>query len=149
MDSEEIQKAKNKAFHLLTYRERTVKEMKDRLFKKGFNSDVVEQTINYLLKNDLINENRFAEQWIRSRINNHPRGRRLIYRELLKKGLKRELIDKSLNKYLSAEDETKMAEKLVEKWLRKHKDEEKNSLKLKNYLSNKGFTYDIINKTTE
>ncbi len=149
MDLEEIQKAKNKAFHLLSYRERTVKEMKDRLFKKGFDNDVVEQTINYLLEKDLINENRFAEQWIRSRINNHPRGRRLIYKELLKKGLNRSLIDSSLNKYLSFEQEIKMSETLIKKWLRKHKEEDRESLKLKNYLSNKGFSYDIINKTTD
>ncbi|RCW51512.1 MULTISPECIES: regulatory protein RecX [unclassified Halanaerobium] len=149
MDLNEIQKAKNKAFHLLTYRERTVKEMQDRLFKKGFNNDVIEQTINYLLENDLINEDRFAEQWIRSRINNHPRGKKLIYRELLKKGLNRSLIDKALNKYLSPEQEIEMAKTLIKKWLRKHKEEDKGSLKLKNYLSNKGFSYDIINKTTD
>ena len=149
MDQEEIKKAKNKAFQLLSYRERTIQEMRDRLEKKDFSLEVIDEVINYLLDKDLLNEKRFSEMWIRSRINNHPRGRRLIYRELRKKGIEKTIINAALNEYLSREEELKMARYLSNKWLRRRKEEDSSSYKLKNYLSNKGFEYEIIFEVTD
>ncbi|ADQ14703.1 regulatory protein RecX [Halanaerobium hydrogeniformans] len=149
MDQEELKKAKNKAFKLLSYRERTIQEMRDRLEKKDFSLEVIDKVIDYLLDKDLLNEKRFSELWIRSRINNHPRGRRLIYKELRNKGVKKQIINTALDEYLSREEEIKMAEYLSNKWLRRRKEEDRSSYKLKNYLSNKGFDYDIIFEVTD
>lgn len=149
MEQEQIKKAKNKAFKLLSYRERTIEEMRDRLEKKDFSLEVINEVIDYLLAKDLLNEKRFSEMWIRSRINNHPRGRRLIYKELSQKGVDNKIINAALNQYLSREEEIKMAEYLTTKWLRRRKEEDRSSYKLKNYLSNKGFDYEIIFEVTD
>ncbi|MCC3143888.1 recombination regulator RecX [Halanaerobium sp. Z-7514] len=149
MEQEQIKKAKNKAFKLLSYRERTIEEMRDRLEKKDFSLEVINEVIDYLLAKDLLNEKRFSEMWIRSRINNHPRGRRLIYKELSQKGVDNKIINAALNQYLSREEEIKMAEYLTKKWLRRRKEEDRSSYKLKNYLSNKGFDYEIIFEVTD
>lgn len=148
-DQEEFSKARNKAFKLLSYRERTISEMKTKLEKKDFSPAVIESVIDYLLAENYLNEARFAEMWIRSRVKHHPRGRRLIYKELSDKGLDRELINQALSQYLSSEIETEMAVELKEKWLRRRKEEDESSYKLKNYLARKGFTNNIIFKVTE
>lgn len=149
INKEEFSQARNKAFQLLSYRERTIKEIEDRLQKKEFTTDVIKTVVDYLLENDYLNEERFAEMWIRSRKNNHPRGRKLIYKELKNKGINQRIINKALEHYLSEEEEMEMAEYLRDKWLRRRTEEDKSSYKLKNYLANKGFSYNLVYKVTD
>lgn len=149
INKEEFSKARNKAFKLLSYRERTIKEIEDRLSKKDFEADVIKAVVDFLLENDYLNENRFAEMWIRSRKKHHPRGRKLIYKELKNKGVNQRIINNALNEYLSREEEVEMAEYLKDKWLRRRTEENSSSYKLKNYLANKGFSYDLVYKVTD
>lgn len=149
MEDEQFVEARNKAFHLLSYRERTIKEMRDRLQKKDFSAEIIEKVIEYLVEKDYLNEQRFAEMWIRSRIKHHPRGRKLIYKELNDKGVERKTINSALNEHLNREKEIDMAVYLMDKWLRRRKDEDSSSYKLKNYLARKGFNYDIIYEITD
>lgn len=149
IDKEEFSKARNKAFKLLSYRERTIKEIEDRLRKKEFSEAVIKAVVDFLLEKDYLNEERFAEMWIRSRKKHHPRGRKLIYKELKNKGLNQNLINNALNQYLSSQEELEMAEYLMEKWLRRRTEEDSSSYKLKNYLANKGFNYNLIYQLTD
>ncbi|SIQ07050.1 regulatory protein RecX [Halanaerobium kushneri] len=149
IDKKEFSKARNKAFKLLSYRERTIKEIEDRLRKKDFSEVVIKEVVDFLLENDYLNEERFAEMWIRSRKKHHPRGRKLIYKELKDKGVNQRIINSALNNYLSDQDEREMANHLKDKWLRRRTEEDSSSYKLKNYLANKGFSYDLIYKITD
>jgi len=149
VNKKEFSKARNKAFKLLSYRERTIKEIEDRLSKKDFEADVIKAVVDFLLEKDYLNEERFAEMWIRSRKKHHPRGRKLIYKELKNKGVNQRLINNALNKYLSQQEEIEMAEYLKNKWLRRRTEEDSSSYKLKNYLANKGFSYDLVYKVTD
>jgi len=149
VNKKEFSKARNKAFKLLSYRERTIKEIEDRLSKKDFEADVIKAVVDFLLEKDYLNEERFAEMWIRSRKKHHPRGRKLIYKELKNKGVNQRLINNALNEYLSNQEELEMAEYLKDKWLRRRTEEDSSSYKLKNYLANKGFSYDLVYKVTD
>jgi len=149
VDKKEFSKARNKAFELLSYRERTIKEIEDRLRKKDFSEEVIKAVVDFLLENDYLNEDRFAEMWIRSRKNHHPRGRKLIYKELKNKGVNQKIINSALNQHLSSQEELEMAKYLMEKWLRRRTEEDSLSYKLKNYLANKGFNYDLIYQITD
>ena len=149
IDKEEFSKARNKAFKLLSYRERTIKEIEDRLRKKEFSEAVIKAVVDFLLEKDYLNEERFAEMWIRKKKKHHPRGRKLIYKELKNKGVNQRIINNALNQYLSSQEELEMAEYLMDKWLRRRTEEDSSSYKLKNYLANKGFNYDLIYQVTD
>ena len=149
VDKKEFSKARNKAFKLLSYRERTIKEIEDRLRKKDFSEEVIKAVVDFLLENDYLNEERFAEMWIRSRKNHHPRGRKLIYKELKNKGVNQRIINNALNQHLSNQEELEMAQYLMDKWLRRRTEEDSSSYKLKNYLANKGFNYNLIYQITD
>jgi len=149
INKEEFSKARNKAFKLLSYRERTIKEIEDRLRKNDFSEEVIKAVVDFLLEKDYLNEERFAEMWIRSRKKHHPRGRKLIYKELKNKGVNQKIINSALNQYLSNQEEIDMAEYLKDKWLRRRTEEDSSSYKLKNYLANKGFSYDLIYTVTD
>ncbi|KXS50196.1 regulatory protein RecX [Halanaerobium congolense] len=149
IDKEKFSQARNKAFKLLSYRERTIKEIEDRLRKKDFEEEIIKAVVDFLLEKDYLNEERFAEMWIRSRKKHHPRGRKLIYKELKNKGVNQRIINNALNQYLSNQEELEMAEYLKDKWLRRRTEEDSSSYKLKNYLANKGFSYDLIYQVTD
>ena len=149
IDKEKFSQARNKAFKLLSYRERTIKEIEDRLSKKDFEANVIKAVVDFLLEKDYLNEERFSEMWIRSRKKHHPRGRKLIYKELKNKGVNQRLINNALNEHLSNQEEIEMAEYLKDKWLRRRTEEDSSSYKLKNYLANKGFSYDLVYKVTD
>ena len=149
IDKEQFSKARNKAFKLLSYRERTIKEMEDRLRKKDFSEEVIKAVVDFLLEKDYLNEKRFAEMWISSRKKHHPRGRKLIYKELKNKGVNQRIINSALDQHLTNQEEIDMAEYLKDKWLRRRTEEDSSSYKLKNYLANKGFSYDLIYTVTD
>jgi len=149
IDKEQFSKARNKAFKLLSYRERTIKEIEDRLRKKDFSEVVIKKVVDFLLEKDYLNEERFSEMWIRSRKKHHPRGRKLIYKELKNKGVNQRIINSALDQHLSNQEEIDMAEYLKDKWLRRRTEEDSSSYKLKNYLANKGFSYDLIYTVTD
>jgi len=149
IDKKQFSKARNKAFKLLSYRERTIKEIEDRLRKKDFSEEVIKAVVDFLLEKDYLNEERFSEMWIRSRKKHHPRGRKLIYKELKNKGVNQRIINSALDQHLSNQEEIDMAEYLKDKWLRRRTEEDSSSYKLKNYLANKGFSYDLIYTVTD
>ena len=149
IDKKQFSKARNKAFKLLSYRERTIKEIEDRLRKKDFSEEVIKAVVDFLLEKDYLNEERFSEMWIRSRKKHHPRGRKLIYKELKNKGVNQSIINSALDQHLSNQEEIDMAEYLKDKWLRRRTEEDSSSYKLKNYLANKGFSYDLIYTVTD
>lgn len=150
------QAAKDYAIKLLSYRERTCKEIKDRLVKKGFDNPTIERVINHLLDINYLNDKRFARLWIKDRIKNKPRGRILIQHELKKKGIADKDIDILLNDLYLEKDEKTICVKLSKKWLNSHDIKEIDLnieptflLKLKKYLANKGFPLWLINNVID
>lgn len=141
-----IQEIKDKSFNLLSYRERSINELKKRLIKKGYHEKDVCKVITRLKELDYLNDERFAENWIKYRIKHKPRGRNLLKKELMAKGVDQRLINRVLDKLLSEDIEKELAFSLAAKWLRSHS---LDIVKLKRYLYNKGFTADIIYKTIE
>lgn len=145
--NDKIQKIKDDAFNLLSYRERSYNELKERLLKKGYKNDLVKEVMERLKKLNYINDERFTRKWVKDRLKNNPRGSLLIKKELQKKGIKYELSEKIIRDFIDDKTEEKMGILLAKKWIKKHpnsQDKNKYLLKLKRYLGNKGFSKSII-----
>ncbi|MDA3871798.1 MAG: regulatory protein RecX [Candidatus Marinimicrobia bacterium] len=141
----EYDRAKEKAFFLLTYRDHSVYELKVKLRKRNFDEKVIDKTVEYLLENGYLNDKKFSEIYLNELLNTKRSGMMIIRKKLFQKGLSRELINNLLN---DLDDEIfhnnclfhlQKKRKLLEK---KHDENIKN--KLYNYLSRKGFRYEII-----
>ena len=141
----EYDRAKEKAFFLLTYRDHSVYELKVKLRKRDFDEKVIDKTIEYLLENGYLNDKKFSEIYLNELLNTKRSGMMIIRKKLFQKGLSRELISNLLD---DLDDEIfhnnclfhlQKKRKLLEK---KHDETIKN--KLYNYLSRKGFRYEII-----
>jgi regulatory protein len=103
---------------LLTVRARTRAELAGHLTKRGFSDDAADAVLNRLEAVGLIDDEDFAEQWVRSRQANAGRGKRALAAELRTKGVEPELIAGVLDG-IAAGAERSRAEQLVERRLRR------------------------------
>ena len=132
-------------YKLLSYRDRSEKEVREKLIRKGFNNKVVEDTLNYFKENRFIDDRRFAEALKRDAAGNKFLSRIGTRDYMMKKGIPADIADE----FLAPDDDyMETAGKLVEKKLRHMKglDEQTIKKRLWGLLSRRGFSYDISNK---
>ena len=86
MVSEQESSIYNKSLDILSYREHSRKELKNKLIKKFDNAQLVEKTLTKLEDNNLINDIRFAEAYISMR-KRKGFGPKKIFFELKEKGI--------------------------------------------------------------
>ena len=141
----------NKAYFFLKFRPRSVKEVRDYLYKKvvktHWSRDDAEVIIEDLKEQGLINDNEFVAWFVRQRTALKPKSKRLITRELLQKGVKEELIEEYFGSHTV--DEERLAREILEKrWPRfKGLTRQKRFEKAVRYLMSRGFSYDLVKKT--
>jgi len=133
------------AFLLLRYRDRSEREIYERLNKKGFAEESGHKVGSYLKEKGFINDTRYAESLKRIAIEQMYLGRRGVVHYLLAKGIPDEIVEG-----ISGTDEEYLdtAGKLVEKKMRHLKglDESVTRRRLWEALLRKGYSSGIIKK---
>jgi len=146
LDQEELLEAKTAAFNLLSYRQRSRQEIKERLLRKDYGLEVVNQVLQILEQLDYIDDREFAISWTKDRITKGF-GPYRIRRQLKEKGVAKELIESVLEEEYSSQLEYELAEKLASKKRVHYRDadayERRN--KLSQVLKRKGFSFETIN----
>lgn len=146
LKAEELNKVIFNALNLLSYRQRSEKEIVDALRKKGFDETSIDKTILYLYENKYLDDNAFATSFINDKKNLNKLGSTRIKYELLKKGVSKEVIENTLE--IDLDEEYEIALELATKKLNSYKDQDKNSIyrKLGGFLQRKGYPYDVVSK---
>jgi regulatory protein len=112
------EQARAHCLRLLTARARTRAELAGRLEKRGFPDDVSERVLDRLADVGLIDDEDFAEQWVRSRTVYAGKGKRALAAELRTKGVDEDVIAGALAE-IDADAERTRAEQLVADKLRR------------------------------
>jgi regulatory protein len=84
------------ALRFLETRQRSVAEVRRRLTGAGYREDLVDGAIERLLALGILDDEAFTSAWVESRDRARPRGERALRRELLLKGIDREVVDETL-----------------------------------------------------
>lgn len=142
-----LAKAKESAMMYLGYRDRSVKEMKVKLIQKGFPEEIIEMVLGILTKANLLNDERFATNFSRSKIEGKSWGPEKIRSELYIKGIEKELLERVIRKMYEEYSQLDLIRKLLTKRLRYHDELEKKDMKRHiDYLKRRGFRWDVIRK---
>lgn len=143
---EVLKQAKNHALRYLSYRDRSKLEVTQYLEKKEHPQPVIQQALNALIELNYINDQRFALEWGRYKINKQKLGKSRLYVELLNKGIDKEILESTLRILYDNNSETELAEQCVRKKMNSLKgvEEEKKKRRLIQYLKRRGFSADII-----
>ncbi len=139
------------ALRLLNYRERSRGELIEKFQRKNFSERVRDRVIADLERLDLINDEKFARLWVRSRRRFKPRSARLISLELSRKGIEREIIESVLREEIPPEEEAAAVLELAAKRVHYYRNDPGPAAKRKlfAYLARRGFSYDLIKTALE
>ena len=91
-----LAKAKKDALRLLSFRARSIQELRGRLTRKNHTPALVEQVIGFCLKQGLLDDEKFAKLYALSRIQSRPVGKNLIQRDLQSKGVSAQVVLQAL-----------------------------------------------------
>ncbi len=144
-----LSQAKAYAYRLVSRKSYTKKEISEKLKNKGFISPVRVEVLDELAGYNYLNDLEFARLWIKSRMHLKPKGERALRLELLKKGIKKELINQALDEVLKDYNQ----EELVLSLARRRIEKLNLDLSLKtrrrifSYLARRGFSSSIILKS--
>lgn len=131
----------NKALDIISRREHSEKEIREKLYKKFNDHKVSELVITSLIEKGLVNDHRFAEMYIIARKRKGFGPKKIAY-ELLAKGVSDDISSQALNK----EGGWRIA--ALNAFNKKYKngiaDNFKEMNKQKIFLQNRGFTFEEI-----
>lgn len=126
-----------KGLALLALREHSCLELKTKLLQKGFSSEQVSSAIESLLEEGALDERRYADAFIRSRLRKSPEGRWLMSRRLQEKGIPRQISEETLEAVFSDDSVVdELIRQAAAKLGRRHSDPDRIILELRK----KGFS---------
>jgi regulatory protein len=144
--------ARDLCLRLLTARARTRAQLAAQLTKRGYPDEVSGRVLDRLTEVGLVDDQDFAEQWVRSRHLNAGKGKRALAAELRTKGVDDEVIAEALDE-IDADAERVRAEQLVADKLRRERlsdesDDVKVARRLVGMLARRGYNqsmaFDVV-----
>jgi regulatory protein len=141
----QLARCKKYAFDLLIKRSYSSKELSDKLKSKGFTNDLVSQTRQLLEKLGYLKDEKFAKEWVESRKRSRPKGKIVLERELLSKGIAKATVNRVLEDFDESE-EREMASALAKKRLKAYASLSQVAARrrLFSYLLRRGFSSEIV-----
>jgi regulatory protein len=146
------------SLRLLAMRARSIRELKDRLLGKGFDSGDVSACVRWLQSRKLLDDEAFARSFTRDRLRLSPRSPYVLTRELRQRGIAPELAGSIPERVISEEGWTteELAARVAESWVRRQGTRDRESLlavrfspererarrKLLGFLARRGFATD-------
>ena len=145
-DPEIIKTAKNQALRYLSYRDRSTLEVTQYLKKKEHPQPIIQQALDALIELNYVNDQRFALEWGRYKINKQKLGKNRLYAELLNKGIDKEVLESTLAILYEDNPENELAIQCARKKMNSLQgvEEAKKKRRLIQYLKRRGFSADIV-----
>jgi len=141
-------RAKQSAYRLLSYRDRSTKEIETKLAEKSYPEEIIAEVIASLKEANYLDDDRFARQWVRFRTEHRHFGPIRLKRELLEKGISPEEADRAVKGH---SEESTLVEQAEAALRRRLKDPSllhnlKTRQKAYAFLQRKGFNTETIFK---
>lgn len=126
---------------------KTEKEVEIKLRQKGFEENLIDKAINFLKKYDFVNDNKYIKCYVKEKIKKD--GKNKIKYNLMKKGIREDLIEKELNEVNIDKQQyyntlMELARKKYEILNKKEADKLKVKKKICDYLLRKGYLWEEI-----
>lgn len=133
------------AVYLLNFKNRTYKELADKLKSKGYSDTEIDNALDKLSSYNYVNDESYTLSYIKSNMN--KKGKRLIRRELTEKGIDKAVIDE---KFDELSDEYGEEDNIETIFLKRFSEFDLNDVKSNNkiysYFLRRGFSFDKISK---
>ena len=147
-NSEQKQKLRNSALNLLSFRMRSLSELKRRLLKKGYDIQDIEPLLEEFIAKNILNDSEFALAFSRDKIRSKGIGPSILRVELSNHHLSQKLVEDTINRmYTEFPIDTLLGNHLKKKKIcRNSQLQEREEARIVNFLKRKGFSWDDISR---
>lgn len=132
------------ALRLIEFRDRTQKELRDRLLEKGYDENTIEDEIEFLKSYGYINDTRYAERFVSDAINLKKWGKIRIRTELLRKGIERDVIDNTIEDAFEEIEDDRVLLQMKTRFKNSDLSNIKERTRIFNFFIRRGFTSEEI-----
>ena len=143
----DIERAKSRAINYISGKLKTKYEVRLKLKENGFAEDVIDKVLDILEKEEYLNDKVYCEIFIEDKKKLNGYGKNKIKSLLIQKGISKNIFEDFLNEFEYDEEfdnALKMGIKKLE-LLSNEEDNFKKKQKIINYLTYRGFGFDVIN----
>lgn len=145
-----VEKATSKALNYLSYKARTVYEMRGYLEKKGFCDGVIEEAIKKLGEMKYLDDYNYAVEWLEIQLAAGDKGPKLMEYKLRQKGISPGIAAEAIDKLIDGNMEFEMATSLfLKKYGQNPNLNYTEKQKAGAFLSRKGFSYEVVVKVLD
>ena len=145
-----LQKAKDAAYYYLSFRARSVKEVRDKLAQMDYAAEIIEQVVADLERQQLLDDRDFARRWVEARLR-RANGSRKLAQDLRRKGGGAESVDEVRAEYAAELDSGERAVELLGKQAGRYRGLERDKAKRRmlGFLARRGYDADMARKVVD
>ncbi|MDX1643768.1 MAG: regulatory protein RecX [Thermoanaerobaculia bacterium] len=136
----------DKAIRLLASRSHFVRQLEQKLSRRGFDAAVVERVLERLSRDGTLDDRRVAEEYVRGRLRRGLVGRRRMWLELARRGAEASAADGALDTVYADIDEGEATREVAAAWCRRGR---RDPAALARHLDRKGFPAGAILEVVE
>ena len=136
--------ARDYALKVVGFKDRTEKEIREKLTQKGYDEITIEDETQFLKNYGFINDSRYAERFINDAINLKKWGKARIKTELLRKGIEREIIENTIEDAFLEIDDDRLLLEMQRRFQNSDFSNIKERTRIFNFYLRRGFSPDEI-----
>lgn len=142
----EVLRATEIALRLLAIRLRSRRELEQRLSRRDISPATKRVVVDRLTTEGYVDDMRFARAWVRGRLALRPSGAVRLRRELLRKGIAPEFIERALREAFADADERQLALDVARARMRRYRSDPPDAAyrRVAGVLQRRGFSTDAI-----
>ena len=144
---------KQRAFRYLGRRQHSTSELRIKLKQKGYETELINQVLDDLKQKNYLDDTKFAEMFVEEKIKLKLWGEQKLRSELIKRGIKSEIISDVIRNKVSDQDKLSyamiLASKKYETLRNRNVDKDVIKRKLITFLNSCGYNYDVIKEVCD
>lgn len=143
---EEKQRIKENAYWFLARRAHSEKELRTKLLNKGYEKNLVDEILAELKQQKVVDDDAFAQSFVRSRLTSKPLGEFALRQELRNKGITDEQIESVLKTAYNEKSQVEYVRELIQKKLPQYEnlDDRVKKKRLSDFLVRRGFDWELV-----
>jgi regulatory protein len=148
VSGDDVQRAKDSAFRLLAYRARSARELRQRLSRKGYRREVIDEVIKDLQSKGYQSDEEFARQFAHEKWSGSGWGPVRVRQELRRKGISSDLVEQIIEEVYSDIDIADAVLPLaIKRWVvLRDLPADNRRRRISGYLQRRGYDWETIGK---
>lgn len=129
---------------ILSRRDHSVKELKQKLKRKGFSAEQINTVTAWLIQRKLLNDEQMARRYVEWTLQSKAVGPRWLQFKLRERGINGSIIEKIVSEVAGKYPEEETAERAMDTWRRVHPQKANDRERLMRFLASRGFSQECI-----